>query len=269
MLFILVNYFNEEEVIDFILNQLARQELNGLRIVVVDNGSRDSNLLDSELRKDKRVKVLFPGKNLGYLGAAAFALNEFLKSNPYPDFVVLSNADLKFENSRCLINLIECSPMEADIVGPNLISSRNYSHLNPFYNERIQKGKLKFLITVFSFYPLYILYQCLALSSGLLNDKNGASFAGSRYVYAIHGAMMVFRKSYFEKGGNLSFGSFLFGEELYVAELARRHEMKIFYNAEVKLIHHQHSTTGAFKKPLYVIWMRNSLAYILKTFFND
>lgn len=41
-------------------------------------------------------------------------------------------------------------------------------------------------------------------------------------IYAPFGAFIVFHRQYFESGGHLSYGSFLFGEEIFITETARR-----------------------------------------------
>jgi GT2 family glycosyltransferase len=265
VLYILVNYFNEAEVARFIMQELRTQTINKPVVIVVDNGSNSSLVNNLPVRN---LVVFNPGDNLGYFGAAAFALREFLKKNSLPEFVILSNADMKFKDKDVLKNLLSSSPADADVIGPALVSSTNNKSLNPFYENRISASKLKFLITVFSFYPLYCSYQLLSLVYGKMKANGKAKAANSHYVYALHGSMLVFRKAFFEKGGSLEYGGFLFSEELYVAETARERSMKLYLNSSVSVLHDEHTTTGVFKKPKYVRWMRDSLSFIFKTYFR-
>jgi GT2 family glycosyltransferase len=268
LLYIIVNYFSEEEVSKFISLQLSRQTFKNIWIIIVNNGCRDPNVLEKIIEENKTVELLNSQNNLGYFGAAKFALEHYLETYSIPDYTILSNVDLIFENERDIEKLCYESPVYADIIGPNLLSSNHRTSLNPFYEKRISKRKLKFLAAIFSIYPLYILYQTISIISKHFKRFRTTINSKSRFVYAVHGAMIVFRKNYFEKGGNLNYGSFLFGEELFVAEVARKYSLKIFFNANVKVIHHEHTTTGTYKRPKYVLWMKDSLSYILANHFQ-
>jgi GT2 family glycosyltransferase len=265
LLYIVVNYYNEAQVQHFVCSELLNQSLRPFRIAIVDNGSA-GEMLKELAAVDGSIMLLKPGCNTGYLGAANFALQKYSETHPLPGYVVLSNVDMHFLHNDSLQNILSTSPPDADVIGPGVVSSENNKPLNPFYSERISAAKLKFLISIFSFYPAYLAYQFLSLVSKYMPGRGKQN--NDAYVYALHGSMMIFRKSYFEKGGTFNFGSFLFGEELFIAEICRRQGMKSFYNSKVEIIHDEHSTTGLIKKPKYIKWMRDSLSYIYNTYFR-
>jgi GT2 family glycosyltransferase len=265
ILYILVNFFNEREIVDFIDTELAAQSVPNLQVVVIDNGSSGKLLEDIQRRG---VKLLRPGANLGYLGAANFAIKQYTTSGTYPKSIILSNADMRFATSSSLNDLLTLSPVEADVLGPAILSSSYGENLNPFYEKRISRSKLRFLITVFSVYPAYLAYQFLGLLSKKIKKNTNANGNDSRYVYALHGSIMVFRDTFFQKAGNLDYGSFLFAEELYIAEIAVKNSIRLYMNSSVKVFHEEHTTTGTFKKPKYVKWMKESLTFIHKNYFQ-
>ena len=51
---------------------------------------------------------------------------------------------------------------------------------------------------------------------------------------------MLFASSYFDKGGTLNYPSFLFGEELFVAEQARQLNLTTVFEPSLKIEHQQH-----------------------------
>jgi len=267
-LYIVVNYFSEEDVSKFIFTHLAKQTIQNLKIIIVNNGCHNINILEKIAKRDQRIELLTPQNNLGYFGAAKFAYEHYLKTFPIPDFTVLSNVDLIFEKENDLVNLFGKSNSDADVIGPNLLSIIHHSPLNPFFEKRISKLKLKFYASVFKVYPLYIFFQTLSLIPKYLMKFRTTMSNKSRFVYAVHGAIIVFRKSYFEKGGSFNYGCFLFGEELFVAEVARKYSLKVFFNADVKVIHNEHLTTRTYKKRQYVLWRKESLSYILANYFK-
>jgi GT2 family glycosyltransferase len=107
----------------------------------------------------------------------------------------------------------------------------------------------------------------------LLKTKFVKSNTGNRInermeTYCIHGSFMVFNKSYFTKGGTINYPSLLFGEELFVAETARKLGLKTIYEPDLVINHNEHSTTGVFKSAKTVGFMHQSYSYLLKTFFT-
>ena len=111
---------------------------------------------------------------------------------------------------------------------------------------------------VFRFYLVYLAYQLLALTKQNLRDiisqinktSNAADSIDLRSpheIYAPHGCFIIFHRSYFDAGGSLDHGAFLFGEEVFVAETARRLGVKVSHDPRLGVIHHEHMTTGRFK----------------------
>ena len=95
--------------------------------------------------------------------------------------------------------------------------------------------------------------------------KHQFSNSGSKRIsiYAPHGACMIFSKRFFLKGGYLDTGFTLFAEELTVAEIAKNLNLPITYIPELKIIHHENSTTKTENKKSLFQHARDSHKYFL------
>ncbi len=264
VLFIVINYFNEKEVIEF-SNHLANQKFNNYELLIVNNGSKNHNLLFEAKRNSEKIKLIQPNKNLGYLQGANFALTSWLDDNPnLPEFVILCNTDIAFEDNNFFNDLFTTT---GEIIGPSIFSSRSKNYQNPYYQNRISVKKLNFLSLIYSFYPFYILYQTIAIIKAFIKQSNSEEQQNQQQVYAVHGSFMIFRNNYFINGGNFNYGSFLYGEELFIAETALQNNLQVIYNPLLKIIHHEHSTTGTYKKPAHIKFMKQSIDWNRNTYF--
>lgn len=265
VLFIIINYFNESEVEVFI-RHLKKQPLEDYHLLIVNNGSDDENKLIQISNNMDKITVLHPGKNIGYLGGAKYALTNWLNKNQQvPEFTILCNTDIEFASSDFFNILVKET---ADIIGPCIRSSKNNSFQNPYYKNRITKNKLIMLHRVYSFYPAYLLYQSLALIKSILIKNHPYESQTVQPIYAVHGSFMIFKNTFFMKGGNFNYESFLYGEEIFIAEIARQYSMQVIYDPNLKIVHHEHSTTGTFKKQSHIRFMKKSIEWLSKTFYK-
>lgn len=271
ILFILVLYYNDEEAERFFRDQLEKQSIPDFHVLLVNNGSKDPDRLKDRFTEFGNVEVIGTGDNLGYMGAATLAIDYFRSQHPgIKPIVILSNTDIEFTSERFLEQLLAKSG-SFDVAGPSIRSTITNSELNPFARERYSRTKLTFLLLVYSFYPFYLFYQTLSLIKRKLFLSKPSKAVNDQHeeVYAIHGSFMVFSPSYFERGGDLNFGSFLYEEELFVAEKARLNGMRTIFIPSLQLLHREHATTGTYKLGKHIRWMKNSVQYILKTFYHD
>jgi GT2 family glycosyltransferase len=88
-------------------------------------------------------------------------------------------------------------------------------------------------------------------------------------IYAPHGACIVFSRHYFEAGGNLDYPCFLYGEEFFVAETARRLQLAIVVDPALKITHHEHATTGLLAPVSMARHVYDSLGFLLQTYYPD
>ena len=75
-------------------------------------------------------------------------------------------------------------------------------------------------------------------------DQSESPENAPEYIYAPHGSAMLFRASFFELGGDLTFRSFLYGEEQHVAEQVRRVGLKVVWLPGLNVKHFAGTTTS-------------------------
>jgi GT2 family glycosyltransferase len=271
LVFVLVNYFKEKELTTFVCNFLFPQEHTNYIIYIVDNGSHNPIELIS-LQENSRVRILQPGQNVGYCGAAFLAFQDFIEKNnqQLPSAFVLSNFDVSFDNFNFLRMISEAvDEGKAEIIGPQLISSLSHVALNPMYRERLPLSHIDRLIKVTSSYPLYYVYQLLHYAKRAMSKNLAQKSEQDEFTYAIHGSMMIFSEAFFKKGGTLDYPSFLYGEEIFVAEQAKKLGLKTLVSARLQVTHHEHATTGNMKNRMHMQYLHASLSYLKKAFYHE
>ncbi|OQX55886.1 MAG: hypothetical protein B5M53_03585 [Candidatus Cloacimonas sp. 4484_209] len=282
ILTICVNYYNDEETASFLKELLAQQNYDDQKVIIVDNSNKlnDKSMLFKSFGSDKRVLIYHPGKNLGYFGGASWGLKQYLKEFSLPDWTIVCNTDIHFPDNNFFMRLLH---FHADnpvaVITPTIISERSgrsqdiYMHMP----KRPSRLRMHFYKWVSRYYFILITYQILSLLKERIGDQLKQSLtqidstiqSGNKpvKVYAPSGVFAIFHRSYFEAGGNLNHGVFLFGEEIFVAETARRLHLTVLHDPKLKIVHKGHSTTNIIKSPQIAHFIRESAAYCANTFF--
>jgi len=271
-----VNYRKDEEAADFASHVVSQPGFNG-RVLVTSCSTPESPRLLSPA--EPNVLTIDAGANLGYFGGAAYGLQAHLRDSALPDWVLVSNTDVSFVDSRFFAGLDELELEGAPaVVAPDIrlespgLRPSTPTNQNPAMEARPSRHRLQLLLWA-SRWPIgYWAYENLtAFRWGVVNRISRAAERpnnGPRDVYAAFGACIVLHRSYFENGGTLRFGSFLFGEEIFVAETARGLGLRTRYEPRLRLLHREHGTTGnvgAFRRQRYV---HQSLKYLLDEVFD-
>lgn len=255
---VIVNYLAEDLVAQFIRNEMSSQTGFELQLVVVDNGHHNEDIL----RSLQGVQILTPPRNLGYLGALHFAVSNLSLSDS--DYVILSNFDLHFNNASAIATMLQFGKENnLQVFGPQIVNLPSGAEANPMYSQRPGKNFYRRLLLVTSFYPLYWLYQWLHV----VKQKNKPISPQTKTsVYAIHGSMMVFDKTFIAQG-NFEHPAFLYGEEILIAEQCRAAHWNIGFHAETRVMHQEHSTTGAIKNKKHMRYLHQSIKAIYRTYY--
>lgn len=267
----IVNYFNDDEVIAFIKNQLGNH-IDNLLVCVVNNGSNRPIEFAQFCSGFKNVHLIEAGKNSGYFGAAAISLNYLcadLKME-LPSLFILSNTDITIETPDFFNQLkSKYENSTAGMIGPRIVSTKHGHEQNPYYVNRITKSKLKRIVFLCSVYPFYVCYQKLSNFKAKVKGATKTEVHEINNVYAIHGSMLVFTKALLQKASTFfKDAPFLFGEEIYAAEVCRLHNLPVVFDSTLLVYHDEHATTGLFKSKKSLKYMQQSLSEILDKFFK-
>ena len=280
MVVIGISYQSNAEAICFLRQVMGAKERQRPFLILVDNSEASdlSHTLSETERAQSGLLIHVPGSNLGYFGGAASALDTFLLSHPLPDWVIVCNVDLLVQEEDFFSQLISYATSHTHaVVAPGIISGLSVMDQNPFMRVRPSNLRMKFYKVLFQWYPAHLFYAVMYLMKERLYRLRQPSMIDTSEptasiepvpIYAAHGAFLAFRKSYFEAGGTLRYGAFLFGEEVFVAETVRRLGLTIGYDPRLRVFHRGHTTTGCIPSRQMAAHMREAARYCADTWFS-
>jgi len=269
VLLICVNYRKPVETQHFV-SSARDQTLNAsLRVIVVDN-SPQPTIIDTDTAD---LKTFAPGKNLGYFGGAAAALKEHLKNREMPRWVIVSNPDVFFPSRDVLQRLLDSHRGdEPAVIAPSIRTLNSFVEQNPYMRLRPNRWRMRLNSWIFSHYPVDAVYQGLSwvkhrTLDGVTKEPVRANAALPEKIYAPHGSFIALHRSYFEKGGTLEYGAFLFGEEIFVAETARKLGLTVLFEPSIVIEHTERSTRHGLWNRDTSRYRRQALRYLTRNFF--
>lgn len=274
MLLICVNYRKPIETQHFVATALEQTLNSPLRLIVVDNSpSPDRGVVPGSIQNDPHVKAIATGKNLGYFGGAAAALADHLKSHPLPDWVIVSNPDVYFSDRDVLQRL--CDSHRGDepaVIAPSIRTVDTLVDQNPYMRVRPSRFRMHLYRWLFSAYPVDVVYEGLSWvkhrALELVSKVRPPATASSpARIYAPHGSFIALHRSYFQRGGTLEHGAFLFGEEIFVAETVRRLGLNVLYEPAIVIEHTERSTAAGLWNRDSSRYRRQASRYLARTFF--
>ena len=120
--------------------------------------------------------------------------------------------------------------------------------ISPLSKLRTFYWKLYFL----SYFISIIMLFTKRWLTPFLIKSNSEKIITSKTVYAVHGSAILFSNYFFRHGGWLDDNFEMYGEELTVAEIAKKLDLPITYYPELKITHFEHQSTGfSDKRSLY------------------
>jgi len=280
ILLVCVNYGHDQETVGFVRSVAGLVGAEDVHVVVVDNADAPAPIGPLvELTAAPRVTVLAAGTNLGYLRGAEWGRRRYLEDAPDVEWVIVSNTDIEFCDPHVLQKLTTCyggSRPTPGVIAPDieLVPDRgpplSPRHQNPYMVSRPAASSMRALTMIMATFAGYRLYEGLATLRGLYRYHRGSTSDGPRAgeIYAPFGAFMIFHRSFFECGATLDGAPFMYGEELYVAEVARKHGVRIVFDPSLRVIHRQHFTIDGSSSRRRAEMSRDSLRAITDSFFR-
>ena len=270
-LIITVNFRHAECTLQ-LLNSAARLDRFGdCRLLIVDNNSGDgsSERMRQAIDGFNNVELLNAPSNRGYFGGAKWALDQYLANHCASDWLIVCNNDIIFDNPSFLVRLLAHDPQTAGVLAPAIVSSLTGFDANPMMPGRpgrIRRLRYRFLVST---YYVAWLTQWLApfvrkgrkrlrLRDGRSNRRDERT-----RVYAPHGSIFIFSHRYFDAGGFIDDGCFLYAEEISVAETCWRLGLPVIHDPELKVSHNDSQTTGRMLTRGGYLRQREGLHYAL------
>jgi hypothetical protein len=246
-----------------------------LTVVLVDNSLQKDNQKIYKIQEAaKGFQLIYvANNNTGYFPGVIDGLAESEVDIYQYDYICVTNVDIRLPEIffSTLFNIPK-NP-EIGVYAPSIITSNDQVDLNPKIMSRPKGWRLYLNKLIFSNYILYLVITNLNMTKkmykGLVNKKQQEDTVNEKvkYIYAPHGSFMIFSKFYVQCVGLFDYPMFLFGEELYVAEMAKNNNLLIEYKQELVVMDQENVSTSQVSTKFLRMNHVKSLDYILKRFF--
>lgn len=251
-----LTYSDTIECVDSIINNIKFTEYE---IVIVDNYSNNGSI---EYLKDKlmyRENIHFielkanlgfaKGNNAGYL---------YAKNTLKVDFIILLNNDTIIEQEDFLSLIYKKFEEEKfDILGPDIISSKNMQHQNPIalhgmsmyeLDKMIFETKKKIVLNNIYYYDIRMFLKKILNKFGMTNTVKNMEHLPQVELenVPLHGSCLIFSSGFIKKYNGLYSGTFMFAEEDLLYYIAQKENLKVIFWPKVKIMHKEDSSTDAY-----------------------
>jgi GT2 family glycosyltransferase len=274
-LIVTVNYKGADSTARFLASVARVDQFQHAHVIIVENDSRDGSAekLRPLAAEFSNVELLESSVNRGYFGGANWALQQYLTRAHEPDWVIICNNDILFDDSQFLSKLFERNPQDAAVIAPAIIARLTGADCNPFMASRPTRLQLlRIRLWHSSFYFMWI-QQLLSphvrtLRHRLFSWARKTKPTNPSRIYGAHGAFFIFSRSYFEAGGYIDDGHFLYAEELCIAEICVRLGLRVVHDRELHVWHEGHKATGRRLNRAMYEYVRGGLHYTQRKYFD-
>lgn len=264
ILIVSVNY-NSYKELDVYLHSIEKAVSKTLincevDVYVADNSSR-KEVVDISSYCNFELNII-PLKNLGYFGGAFHIINNLVDISVY-NYVIISNVDVSLSTEFFNKLLFRSFSKDVAWIAPSIYSTDEHRDRNPKIVYRYSKKRLSFIYCMYKFPFLHALYQFTLYKRKKIRYNNS-----EKNIYAGHGSFIVLTEYFFNKFPKLNYPIFLFGEELFLAELIQEGKMRVVYIPDIQILDGEHVSTSKMKHGLYYKCNKEAIQYILKTFYE-
>jgi len=270
VLIITVNFRQAECTRQFLYSASRLAIFASCNVLIVDNNSQDGSIsrIRQTISELRNVEVLPSLQNRGYFGAARWALDKYLERHCLPGWVAVCNNDIEFDDPLFLAKLSEKDVASAGVIAPSIISGLTGRDANPSIRERPSPFRmLRYRLWLANYYAMW-LKQWLSPSvrkirHSLSRHTPASTHFVSQPIYAPHGSFVIFSRKFFEAGGFIDDGFFLYAEELSIAEMALRLRLPVIHDPTLRVRHKEGCSTGRMLSRDIYLHQVNGFRYAL------
>jgi GT2 family glycosyltransferase len=280
VLLITVNYKGADQTIRLLESLRYLGQSSEMDVIIVDNASGDDSVrhLRAAAAGLENVRLLESTTNRGYFGGAKLGMARYLEeAHALPEWLIVCNNDIFIDDSRFLKNLLNRNVSAHGVIAPRVRSCQTRLDLNPFMRKRPSRWTLAMDRFWSSTYRTAVLRNLISRKLRSLRSRRSrrdralgsANEAGPQPIYAPHGACIIFSRVYFESGGYIDDGFFLYGEEISVAEICRRLGLSVSYDPSLSLWHQEHAAAGITLSRFAYNCQKAADQYVRRTYLAD
>jgi GT2 family glycosyltransferase len=269
VLLITVNFRQKQCTSKFLESASRLDGFSLCQLLIVDNNSGDGSVdqVKQAIAGFSNVELLASPNNRGYFGGAKWALDEYLVHHAAPDWVIVCNNDVVWDESSFLARLFTRDPQTECVLAPAIMSRLTGFDANPMIKRRPSRMRMLRYHVLLSSYFLAWFTQWLApfvrKARKVLRPGEPVRDESRCAIYAPHGAVFVFSRRFFEAGGFIDDGSFLFAEELRVAEMCWHMGLPVIHDPELRVWHEEGQSTGRMLSRAIYLHQKEGFQYAL------
>lgn len=250
---VILNFLTYDDTYDSIISLFNNLEVNeDLKIYIVDNGTNYNNYIKlqkklNDIKHNYNIIYLESLDNVGFANGMNIGIHEAKKDKC--DLIICSNNDILYIKKIDFNIFVKIYNNDNKIatIGPNLVDLEGKEQ-NPYIENKINwNNKKKFFVYKLFYTNVlgYILFYLNGYRTFFKKLKNKDSFnKKSRKVYALHGSWFVLTPAYFKYYNNLDPNTFLYSEELILAERLKSKSLSMYFYGEMKICHKEDSSTN-------------------------
>lgn len=265
ILIIAVNYNSYKELYAY-LQSIEEAVANMAIDCEVEVYVADNSLVKSEIDKQSYHNFelnIVSLDNMGYFGAAFYVVNNLVCIDQYK-YVIISNVDISLERD-CLQKLL-CLNIPNHVVwlSPYRYSEKYDMPLCVERDKRIPKWKILLFLLVYKFY----LFQIIQSYFTIHKYKNKRIYPFTKRIYSGCGSCFILTSYFFKYYPKLSYPVFLYGEEIFLAELLREKGLEAYYVPSVKIRNIGSVSTGLLGKKKLCLYNYKAIKYLYYRFYK-
>ena len=274
-LIITVNFRGADATLRFLNSASNLDEFDSCRLLVVDNDSEDGSIyrIRQAIYGCDNVELLESSQNRGYFGGANWALRRYLESHGAPEWVIVCNNDIEFADCRFLQRLFEKNPSAAGVIAPSIISGLTGHDANPSIRRRPSRFRMwRYGVWLVNYYAMWLkqwLSPFIRRARYKFSTRTPSGEGVSTRIYAPHGSFLIFSRKFFEAGGFIDDGFFLYAEEFSVAEMCRQLGLSVIHDPELRVWHAEGQSTGRILSRSVYQHQKSGFAYALRRYNNS
>lgn len=262
--FVILHYQALEETISCV-NSIFEKVNGDKKIIIIDNLSPNGsgNILAEKYKYNSDIRVILMSANLGFAKANNLGFAEAKKDAP--DFIVVMNNDVIIKQDDFCERISQSyKEHHFAIMGPDIFSTRINGHQNPqrmtnYTLEELETARKKLEFKNNHKWLLRLKYMLPC--TGSEKKRNHIAPALDNEVLenvVLHGACYVFSKDFWLKHDHCFYNeTFMYYESYILHFLAQKEGLKMIYDPNVKVFHHEDVATNQtfgeqYKKAVFV-----------------
>lgn len=253
---VILHYKTYEDTIVCTKSFLNNKNNNKCEIVIVDNYSNNDSLevLLNEFKNQNNVHIISTDYNMGYAKGNNFGAQYLKKLNIDFDYVIFCNNDTYIKDDMFFEKILtSIKENKCGVLGPDIIRIQDNIHQNPLKTPKWNKFSINKKIIEYS-----IKIIILKIVPFIVNMKNKKSNNTKKREeqgniiqknVCLHGAALIFSKSYLEKFENVFYDkTFLYLEEDILYLRCKKNNIRMIYDNTIKIYHNHSSSTKSIYK---------------------